>query len=119
MSKRARDENSIEVHSTLRVPWRLIWIHPAFGGSATFLRALALTLCLFTLSARCEDPSDPVLDLLMQKGIVTEAEVAKAKADAERIRTNQLATMMPPLESKWKINNAIKNVELFGDLRAR
>lgn len=71
------------------------------------------------MDARCEDPSDPVLDLLLQKGIVTEAEVAKAKADAERIRTNQVTNLLPPPDSKWKINNAIKNVELYGDLRLR
>jgi len=54
---------------------------------------------------------------LLQKGVISEAEVQKARADAERIRTNLM--VMPPLDSKWKINNAIKNVELFGDLRLR
>lgn len=76
---------------------------------------------LVSSSLRCfaDDPPDPVLDLLLQKGIVTEAEVAKAKADAERIRTNALANAMPPVESKWKISNAIKNVEFYGDVRLR
>jgi hypothetical protein len=66
-----------------------------------------------------EDSSDPVLDLLLQKGIVTEAEVAKAKADADRIRSNNLANAMPPIESKWKIGNAFKNIEFYGDVRLR
>jgi len=59
-----------------------------------------------------------VLNLLLEKGIVTEQEVAKARAEAEAIRTN-LAAAMPPVESKWKISNAVKNVELFGDVRLR
>src|SRR5215469_13570990 len=77
------------------------------------LAILVIFGCL-SLSSRAADPSDPVLDLLLKKGIVTQEEVDKAKADAERIRTNELANLnlMPPAESKWKINNAIKNVEL-------
>src|SRR5690242_12230525 len=72
----------------------------------------SLSFVLFpVLLGFCADPSDPVLDLLLQKGIVTEAEVQKARADAEKIRTNELANMMPPMESKWKISKAIKNVE--------
>jgi len=70
-------------------------------------------------NARGATSSDPVLDLLLQKGVVTQEEVDKARAQAEAIRTNQLATAMPPVESKWKIGNAIKNIELFGDLRVR
>jgi len=69
------------------------------------------------LAGSCAEPSDPILDLLLQKGIVTDGEVQKARADAERIRTNLME--MPPIESKWKIGNAIKNIELFGDLRLR
>jgi hypothetical protein len=59
------------------------------------------------------------LNLLLQKGIVTQEEVAKARAEAEQLRTNELANAMPPPESKWKIGKAIKSVELFGDLRFR
>lgn len=84
---------------------------------SSIIGALVFPAALLALHARCQDPSDPVLDLLLQKGIVTDAEVQKAKADAERIRTNLM--VMPPIESKWKINDAIKNIELFGDLRLR
>src|SRR5215475_469344 len=84
-----------------------------------FLISLGLLICVIPGLSRAENSSDPVLDLLLQKGIVTEAEVQKAKADAERIRTNEFNNLMPPLESKWKISNAIKNIELFGDLRLR
>jgi hypothetical protein len=103
-----RDTNSTNCHER-----RLV--------RSALIRAISVILpCLLaTLRAFCAEPSDPVLDLLLQKGIVTEAEVQKARADAERIRTNELANVMPPVESKWKISKAIKSVELFGDLRLR
>jgi hypothetical protein len=81
------------------------------------LRWLPLLILISGVNALAADPSDPVLDLLLQKGIVTEAEVQKARADAERIRTNLME--MPPVESKWKLSKALKNIELFGDLRLR
>jgi hypothetical protein len=87
------------------------------GAIPSCLVVLALVTFGFSLTVLGAEPSDPILDLLLQKGIVTEAEVQKARADAERIRTN--LTELPPMDSKWKINNAIKNIELFGDLRLR
>jgi len=68
-------------------------------------------------NAFAADPSDPVLNLLLQKGIISQQELDKAKAEAEAIRTNN--ANLPPMESKWRINNAFKSVELFGDLRLR
>jgi hypothetical protein len=56
---------------------------------------------------------------MIQKGMVTEEEARRVKAEADALRTNMVATAVPPAESKWKINNAIKSVELFGDLRLR
>src|SRR5690242_11877448 len=97
--------------------------HKTGLGSQTVLSLLRWFACLspvilgLNFNGLCAEPSDPILDLLLQKGIVTEAEVQKARAEAERIRTNLMT--MPPLESKWKISNAIKNIELFGDLRLR
>ena len=62
--------------------------------------------------------SDPLLDLFVQKGFVTQAEAEKVKAEADLMRTN--GTQMPPFpESKWKISDGIKNVDLFGDVRLR
>jgi len=83
------------------------------------LGGLTVIICFLAIRAIAESSSDPVLDLLLQKGIVTEAEVQKARADAERIRTNEFNNMMPPMDSKWKISKAIKNLEIFGDLRLR
>lgn len=69
------------------------------------------------LRAATADPSDPVLNLLLQKGIISQQELDKARTEAEAIRTNN--AIMAPMESKWKIGNAFKNVELYGDLRLR
>src|SRR6266496_1604562 len=106
-------------HCTAQAQWARLWSRQATCVSALSLsvRCLAMLVALLGPNALAADPSDPVLDLLLQKGIVTEAEVQKARADAERIRTNLME--MPPLESKWKLSNAIKNIELFGDLRLR
>ena len=93
-------------------------------GLAQLLRRAGLLVCsglvlgfIAPSAGSCAEASDPILDLLLQKGIVTDGEVQKARADAERIRTNLME--MPPIESKWKIGKAIKNIELFGDLRLR
>src|ERR1051326_8722797 len=39
-------------------------------------------------NAVAADPSDPVLNLLLQKGIISQQELDKTKAEAEAIRTN-------------------------------
>jgi len=83
-------------------------------------RNLSIALFLGTAAATgfCSETKDPLLDLMIQKGIVTQDEAAKVRAEADALRTNAIATA-PLAESKWNINNAIKNVELFGDLRLR
>jgi hypothetical protein len=61
---------------------------------------------------------DPVLDLFIQKGFVTQQEVEKIKAEAEFNRTNNVSNPSR-LASKWKISEGTKHVELFGDVRVR
>src|ERR1044071_753825 len=88
--------------------------------AAKILGWLLVVCASVSIKGSCaEQPSDPILDLLLQKGIVTEAEVQKARADAARIRSNNIVTALPPLEAKWKISDAIKSIELFGDIRLR
>ena len=60
--------------------------------------------------------SDPVLNLMLEKGMITEDEAAKVQGQVDSMRTNPVA-IMPP--SKWNISAGIKNIELFGDLRLR
>jgi hypothetical protein len=54
---------------------------------------------------------------MIQKGMVTKEEAQRVRAEADALRTNSAA--MPPADSKWKINKAIQNIELYGDLRVR
>jgi hypothetical protein len=72
-----------------------------------------------TTSALCAETSDPLLDLFIQKGFVTKEEADKVKAEADALRAQAPGTFPEIPESKWKIGNGIKNVELFGDLRLR
>jgi hypothetical protein len=69
----------------------------------------------------CADSSntdDPILDLFVQKGFVTQQEAEKVKAEAEAMRTNEMQMPQMP-ESKWKISKGLKDIELFGDIRLR
>jgi hypothetical protein len=63
------------------------------------------------------DPSDPILNLFLQKGFITQSEADKARSEVQALRTNNTASELPP--SKWKLDNGIKNIELFGDVRFR
>src|SRR2546430_15704375 len=81
------------------------------------LAAAWMTIVACAPRALAADPSDPVLKLLLDKGIISQQELDKVKAEAEAIRTNNAA--LAPMESKWKINNAFKSIELYGDLRLR
>lgn len=63
-------------------------------------------------------PTDPVLNLLLEKGMITEEEAAKTQAEADARRTN-MAAQYAAENSQWQISKSIKNVELFGDLRMR
>lgn len=62
---------------------------------------------------------DPLLDLLIQKGILTQQEAEKVQAEAQSRRTNNAAQMAPMPASPWRIDKAFKDVELFGSARLR
>ena len=61
---------------------------------------------------------DPLLDLFIKKGFVTQQEAEQVESEAEFNRTNQFANVAPP-SSQWKITKGIQKVELFGDVRLR
>lgn len=65
------------------------------------------------------NPSDPLLDLFVKKGFVTQQEAEQVQAEAAAQHTNNAAQMPPMPPSQWKISQPIKNVELFGDARVR
>lgn len=62
---------------------------------------------------------DPLLDLLIQKGILTQQEAERVEAEAAARSTNNAAQMPPMPASPWRIDKALKNIELFGDVRLR
>lgn len=78
----------------------------------------ALVFFLFTLGVRADQAkgSDPLLDLLIKKGLVTQQEADEVRSEADRDQSNMLATLPA---SKWKLSAGIKSVELFGDVRLR
>ena len=86
-------------------------------------------LSAFLLLAACsaglgqgQEPRDPVkdlLELLVRKGMLTKDEASIVRLEDDYLHTNTLNQAMPPAQSKWKISNPIKSVELFGDLRMR
>ncbi len=73
--------------------------------------AVALALLMRPASARSQT-SDPLLNTLIKKGIITEQEAREIKAETE---TNITAVSA----SKWRLSSAIKEVNLFGDVRFR
>ena len=91
----------------------------AFGR---WLAVIAATCALYpahkTLGADAPGAisSDPVLNLMLEKGMITESEATKVQAQVDARRTNP-AAIFP--ESKWKISSGIKDMEIFGDLRLR
>ena len=66
-----------------------------------------------------QESHDPLLDLMIQKGMITQEEARKVQAEADAHSTNVLKHAMPSMDSKWKIGKGIKQLELFGDLRLR
>lgn len=79
----------------------------------------ALFIAAAAFRSLAAEPTDPLLELFIQKGMLTREEVDRAKAEAEAMRTNMATASMPSPSSKWKISEAIKNVELYGDVRLR
>jgi hypothetical protein len=82
------------------------------------LKAIATALLVLAFApvagAQSSPSSDPLLDLFVKKGYVTQEEAQQVKAEADARMTN---AEMPAM--KWKISDGIKSVELFGDIRLR
>jgi hypothetical protein len=75
----------------------------------TFLLA---TLCgIAAASAAHAQSADALIQKLVEKGILSDKEAKELMA--ESAQTNAAPA------SKWKINDAIKNIQLFGDVRFR
>jgi polyhydroxyalkanoate synthesis regulator phasin len=62
---------------------------------------------------------DPLLDLMIQKGMITREEARKVQAEADANLTNAVKQAMSSMDSKWDLNKAVKKLELYGDVRVR
>lgn len=65
-----------------------------------------------------DNAPDPLLDLFVKKGFVTQEEADKVKAEADSMRTNEIASIAES-SSRWKISKGLKNIGLYGDIRLR
>src|SRR5579859_153540 len=100
----------------IKVKRRITWMR----------RIIALAVVSAATSGRCADSpntnatnaTDPLLDLFIKKGFVTQQEAEQVQAEAAALRNNE-AQMPSTPPSKWKISEGIKSVELFGDVRLR
>ncbi|MGA2868053.1 MAG: putative porin [Verrucomicrobiota bacterium] len=80
--------------------------------------ALGLAVSNLRADTNETDPSDPILNLFLQKGFITQSEADKARAEVQAMRTNEESELPPP-PSKWKISDGIKDIEFYGDVRMR
>ncbi len=60
----------------------------------------------------------PLLDLFVKKGYVTQQEADQVKSEAEAMQTNNGAYLLPG-QSNWRISDAVKDTEIYGDVRLR
>ena len=92
------------------------WQAPAVrGGFSQWLGGACLILGLARGTAA--ENRDPLLELMIQKGMVTQEEASKVRAEADALLTN--APTFGSLPSKWKVSDAVKRMEVFGDVRVR
>ena len=66
-----------------------------------------------------QDSHDALLELMIQKGMITQEEAKKVQAEAEANLTNEIKHAMSGMGSMWDINKAVKKLELYGDIRVR
>src|SRR5436190_18088511 len=93
---------------------------PGQGLRCWLLRCVAPLALLCSTAAFAAEPSDVLLDLFVKKGLVTEEEAKRVKAEAEALRAAAATNALPEIpESKWKFNHAFKSFELYGDFRLR
>ncbi len=77
-----------------------------------------------TLTAKCQTTSsttasDPIVDALIEKGILNAAEAQKIQAEIAARQTNHDAEITQMSASRFKISDSIKSMNFFGDARLR
>ncbi len=94
-------------------------MNPTYNKKCGVRVAVAATILagISTVAVKAADAPDPLLDLMVKKGFVTQEEADKVKAEADSMHTNEVAAM--DSASRWKISKGLKNIGLYGDLRVR
>lgn len=87
---------------------RAVWLLLLAGAATTRLAA----------QPAGTDPSDPILNLFLQKGFITQTEADKARAEVAALRTNEVS-QLPGNNSPFKLAGAVKSFEIFGDVKFR
>ena len=87
--------------------------------SATLTSATAALFLSSNSHAQSTDSNDPVVDVLIEKGIINQAEGQKVLEEIAARRSNAVNEISAMSASKWKISDSIKSLQLFGDLRMR
>ena len=95
---------------------------PRASALCRFNAAVFLAACLLFAAGRLglgQEAHDPLLDLMIQKGMITQEEARKVQAEADAKLTNAITHAMSSMDSKWDIGKAVKRLELYGDIRLR
>ncbi|HTB85889.1 MAG TPA: putative porin [Candidatus Sulfotelmatobacter sp.] len=87
--------------------------------ATTFTGATAALVLTSNSHAQSTDSNDPVVDVLIEKGIINQAEGQKVLEEIAARRSNAVNEISGMSASKWKISDAIKSIQLYGDLRMR
>jgi hypothetical protein len=69
-------------------------------------------------SAQTQTVSDPIVDALIQKGVLNQAEAEKVEAEIAARQSNAVNNVAYS-SSVFKLSDSIKSMQLFGDLRLR
>ncbi len=83
---------------------------------ALFAGAAVLAFGLNIRAQETPTTDDPLLDTLIQKGILTQSEAKLIRAETAAKMTNMVNAL--PI-SKWKLADSIKSMGLYGDVRMR
>jgi len=86
------------------------------AGALGALIALIVALCGH---AQPTAASDPVIDVLIEKGVINQTEGAKIQAEIAARQSNAVDQASQPPATQWKLPDSIKSLELFGDVRFR
>lgn len=84
-----------------------------------FAAGTIAVLMLNIATAKAGNDDDLILDLFVQKGFVSQEEADRVKVEADARRTNQTQIAGMSGSSDWKITKALKDEQLFGDVRLR